>query len=62
MNKTTEKILKHLASHGTYDVLRRELIELKTARQLVQAGICHEDYENSTGGYIKIKFGKATQS
>jgi hypothetical protein len=62
MNKTIEKILKHLASYGSYDVLRRELIELRAARQLMQSGICHEDYERSSGGYIVIKFGKATQS
>ena len=62
MNKTTEKILKRLASYGSYDVLRRELIELRAARQLIQAGICHEDYERSTGGYIVIKFGKKAQS
>lgn len=62
MNKTTEKILKHLASIGYYIVLRKEVLEFRTAKQLILAGICHEDYERSTGGYIVIKFGKDTQS
>jgi hypothetical protein len=62
MNKTTEKILKHMASLGYYTVLRQEVLEFRTARQLILAGICHEDYERSTGSYIIIKFGKATQS
>jgi len=58
MNKSTEKLLKHIASMGYAHVLRREIIEFKAARQLVLAGICYEDYELSTGSYLVIKFGK----
>jgi hypothetical protein len=59
MNKSTEKLLKQLAGeYGYVHVLRRELIEFRAARQLILAGICHEDYEQSTGAYIVLKFGK----
>ena len=62
MDKTTEKILKNLAITGYYIAIRREVLEFRTAKQLIEQGICHEDYERSTGGYIVINFGKENQS
>lgn len=63
MNKSTEKLLRLLADgdYGYVNVLRREVTEFKAARQLILAGICHEDYERSTGSYMVLKFGKAKQ-